>query len=105
MIRIRDTRYPSTAALLGDAVRIAEYYGFVPIEDLPRAQDLAKKPPPSAEVEEALSFARKDERGLTGMARKAALSARQVGEALFAWRVVQPQNTIPSVSLELHVFG
>ena len=36
MIRIRDTRYTSTAALLSDAIRIAEYYGFVPLEDLPR---------------------------------------------------------------------
>lgn len=105
MIRIRDTRYPSTAALLSDAIRIAEYYGFVPMEELPRAEGLAKKPPATAEVEEVLNFARKDERGLPSAARKGALSARQIGEASFAWRVVQPQGTILSASLELHVFG
>lgn len=105
MIRIRDTRYPSTAALLSDAVKIAEYYGFSALEDLPRADSLSKKPPTTAEVEEALSFARKEERGLPSVARKAVLSARQSGDAVFAWRLVQTQSNIPSVTLELHVFG
>jgi histidyl-tRNA synthetase len=105
MIRIRDTRYPSTAALLGDAIRIAEYYGFVPLEDLPRAEGLTRKPPAAAEVEDALSFARKDERQLPGVARKAAFAARRSGEALFAWRILQQPANIPSIALELHVFG
>jgi histidyl-tRNA synthetase len=39
------------------------------------------------------------------MARKAVMSARQNGEALFAWRISQQQSAIPSISLELHVFG
>jgi len=105
MIRIRDTRYPSTAALLSDAIKIAEYYGFLPVEELPRAESLSKKPPAAAEIEEALNFARKDERGLPAIARKALMSARRQDEALFAWRLVQAQGAIPSVSLELHVFG
>jgi len=105
MILIRYTRYTSTAALLSDAIRIAEYYGFVPLEELPRGESLSKKPPTAAEVEDVLNFARKDERGLPAVARKAALSAKNPGEALFAWRIVQPQGAIPNVSLELHVFG
>ena len=111
MIRIRDTRYPSTASLLSDAIRIAEYYGFVPLEELPRQPSQAsdgtrfKKPPPTSEIEEQLNFARKDERGLPAIARRALLSARRVGEALFAWRTVHSQSAIPSISLELHVFG
>ena len=105
MIRIRDTRYGSTAALLGDAIHIAEYYGFVPLDELPRAGSLNKKPPAAAEVESALSFARKDERALPSVARKAALSERRLGEALFAWRILQPQGSAQTATLELHVFG
>ncbi len=105
MIRIRDTRYSSTASLLSDAVKIAEYYGFTPVEELPRGDAFTKKPPAAAEIEDVLNFARKDERGLPAMARKAVMSARNSGEALFAWRVVQAQSTIPSISLELHVIG
>ena len=105
MIRIRDTRYSSTAALLGDAINVAEYYGFLPIEELPRGESAAKKPPAAAEVESVLNFARKDERALPSVARKAALSGNRNGEALFAWRIVQPQGSAPSTTLELHVFG
>jgi histidyl-tRNA synthetase len=105
MLRIRDTRHNSTASLLSDAIRIAEYYGFVPMEELPRMENMSKKPPATAEVEDILNFARKDERGIPAVARKAALSARGLGEALFAYRVAQPQSAIPSVALELHVFG
>lgn len=105
MIRIRDTRYSSTAALLSDAVRIAEYYGFIPLEDLPRAEAANRKPPTTAEIEDQLVFARKDERGLPGMARKAALSAKNASGTIMTWRLVQPAGNIPSVSLELHVFG
>jgi hypothetical protein len=68
MIRIRDTRYPSTAALLSDAIKIAEYYGFVPIEELPRGDSFAKKPPAAAEIEEVLNF-RKQRRARTSWDR------------------------------------
>lgn len=111
MIRIKDTKYPSTAALLGDAIKIAEYYGFTAIEDVPRLsaqtniEGRVKKVPAAAEIESQLSFARKDERGLPSVARKAIMSARRDGEALFAWRTVQGTGSIPSVTLELHVFG
>lgn len=105
MIRIKDTKYASTAGLLTDAIQIAEYYGFVPVEDVPRADSPAKKPPSIAEVEEQLSFARRDERGLTSVARRAIISVRREGEALFAWRTVQGTGAIPNITLELHVFG
>lgn len=105
MIRIRDTRYSSTAALLSDAVRIAEYYGFTPIENLPRGGSQSRKPPAAAEVEGQLVFARKDEKSLPAVARKAAQSARESGEALFAWRITQSSGSVPSISLELHVIG
>ena len=105
MIRIKDTKYTSTAGLLTDAIKVAEYYGFTALEDLPRGGSMIKKPPSAAEIEEQLSFARRDERGLTSIARRALMSARNEGEALFAWRTVQGAGSIPSVTLELHVFG
>ena len=33
MIRLRDTKHENTAAFLGSAIRIAEYYGFVPLDE------------------------------------------------------------------------
>jgi histidyl-tRNA synthetase len=110
MIRIKDTKYPSTAALLADAIRIAEYYGFVPLEELPKFvasvdSPVAKKIAPASEIESLLNFARKDERGLPGIARKALLSSRRDGEALFAWRTVQQGGSLPGLAFELHVFG
>ena len=63
MIRIRDTQYSSTGALLTDAISIASYYGFVPFDDVPRPQvNSKKKMPTTEEVESALSFIRKDEK-------------------------------------------
>ncbi|MBI5470099.1 hypothetical protein HY968_02140 [Candidatus Kaiserbacteria bacterium] len=105
MIRIRDTRHSSTASLLGDAVQIAEYYGFVPLESLERNETLTRKPPATAEIEEQLNFARRDERTLPSIARRIALSTRKIGNAIFAWRVVQSGVSLPGVSLELHVIG
>ena len=36
MIRLKDTRHASTAAFLASAIKIAEYYGFTPLESAPR---------------------------------------------------------------------
>jgi histidyl-tRNA synthetase len=105
MLRIRDTRHSSTASLLSDAIQIAEYYGFVPMENLRRSENMQKKPPTAAEIDELLNFARKDERSLTAVARKAVMTARELGEATFAWRIAQSAGALPSITLELHVFG
>ena len=37
MIRLKDTQYPNTAAFIGNAIRIAEYYGFAPLDGVPRS--------------------------------------------------------------------
>ena len=110
MIRIKDTKYPSTAVFLSDAIKIAEYYGFLPIDELQKPAPVlgvpaAKKPPTAGEIEALLNFARRDERGLPAIARKAVLNGRGGGEALFAWRTVQSAGSVASIALELHVFG
>jgi histidyl-tRNA synthetase len=104
MIRIRDTRFTSTGAFLTEALRIASYYGFVPLEAHPRVQDAKRAVPTIDEIEDAISFARRDERPLSSVARKAATIARGV-HGVLGWRIVQNPGAVPSVSLELHVIG
>lgn len=109
MIRVRDTRYPSTTAFLEDAIRIAQYYGFAPLEELPKAPatDMPKgrKIPTIDEIESAISFARRDEYALSSVARRAATLERNPSSALFAWRLVPVSGAVPALSFELHVIG
>lgn len=110
MIRLKDTRHQNTASFLADAVRVAEYYGFAPLEHLPRARipvGGVKKPHlPLGKVESEVSFARRDERALLSSARKclSCLGAAQ-GASVLAWRIVSGSSGMPSLSLELHVTG
>ena len=126
MIRLKDTQYPNTAAFLENAIRIAEYYGFAPLETLPRNPQnsgTANKRGvlPLSKVESAIAFARRDERTLLSGARKCmsclpALvnlpSASATGPfapphsgTLLAWRTLTSTTGIPSVSFELHIVG
>lgn len=119
MIRIRDTRHPTTAAFLSDAIGIAQYYGFIPLDELPRFSASAisaiagpvekvekpRKFPTIEEVEGAILFARREERALSSVARRTLSLARPESHGLLAWRIVPTTGAIPSVSLELHVLG
>jgi hypothetical protein len=107
MIRLKDTQHQNTAAFLATAIRIAEYYGFQPLEDIPRmpASAYAKRPLlPLSKIESEISFARRDERSLLTGARKCLNCIREHGSVL-AWRTVPSSVGIPSVSFELHVLG
>ncbi len=109
MIRLKDTQHPNTAAFLGCALRIAEYYGFSPLEGMPRAaasvDGVARQPiMPLSKVESEITFARRDERSLLSAARKCLNSAQRNG-ALLAWRTLESTSGIPSISLELHIVG
>ena len=66
MIRLRDSRHENTAAFLGSAIRIAEYYGFVPFEEALRAssQPGARKLIPGPKSDTEISYARREERAL-----------------------------------------
>ena len=108
MIRLKDTRHPNTASFLSSAIRIAEYYGFAPLEDSvpgPRggAGELQKK------NEAEILFARREERPLAVGARRCAIRARGSGRTLLAWRTggssPKERAGMPSLSLELHVIG
>ena len=126
MIRLKDTQYPNTAAFLDNAIRIAEYYGFAPLESLPRnAANLSpsnkRAVSPLSKIESSISFARRDERTLLSSARKCmSCLPTQVNlppasapgpiapphsGTLLAWRALPSTTGIPTVSFELHVVG
>lgn len=126
MIRLKDTQHPNTAAFLGNAIHIAEYYGFAPLDGIPRNATNAglsnKRGVLSlSKIEPAISFARRDERTLLSGARKCMSClptqvnlppASATGPAapphsgtLLAWRTFTSTAGIPSVSFELHVVG
>ena len=106
MILLKDTTHQSTASFLSTAIRIAEYYGFNPLEHMPKSKETARleKIQPLSKIESEIAFARKDERSLLQAARKCLVSAREDG-ALLAWRIVNTSVGVPSVSFELHIAG
>src|SRR3989344_838284 len=107
MIRLKDTRYPNTAGFLENAIRVAEYYGFSALDQMPRlsARSTAQRKLPSlSEVESGIAFARRDEKALLTAARRCIVSMRE-GGALLAWRISTNSSGIPSVSFELHIVG
>ncbi len=110
MIRLRDTRHENTAEFLGSAIKVAEYYGFVPFEDALKAsmQSGERKTLVSPKTETEISFARREERALAQIARRSAQCMRgqvpETGAHMF-WRITPGQGAMPSMSLELHVVG
>ncbi len=108
MIRLKDTGHANTAEFLQNAIRIAEYYGFVPLDDMKgqtKERDEAARKVQVAKSETEIAYARKDERALASVARRAVSVARAQQGTLLAWRVAQGQSDGPTMSLELHVLG
>lgn len=106
MIRLKDTHHQSTGAFLDSAIRVAEYYGFAPLEEIPRASrntNVRKAGPPVKDSD--IAFARRDERTLPSAARKCLSVTRPSHGTLLAWRTMNNNAGIPSTSLELHVMG
>ena len=114
MIRLKDTRYPNTAAFLASAISIAEYYGFTSLDTIPKAAQREtggkRAVMPLAKVENEITFARRDERALLSSARKCLVRLPvhedpRNAQTLLAWRTVVGNSGVPSVSFELHVVG
>ncbi len=105
MIRIKDTRLDSTAAVLDRALATATYYGFTPLES---ALQRGKNALP-AQKNPALSLARKEERSLIASARLCLAAKRNPGDILLFSRLIknQPGARTPAASftLELHILG
>lgn len=112
MFRLKDTRHAHTAGFLQDAVRVAEYYGFIPLEEALRAKraptDATRRDIPKKEHPEIM-FARREEKPLVSSAKKCVNCARGFEETVLAWHtnttVPKERTGTPSVSLELHIVG
>ncbi|OGG70578.1 hypothetical protein A3F27_03005 [Candidatus Kaiserbacteria bacterium RIFCSPHIGHO2_12_FULL_53_13] len=117
MIRLKDTRHQNTASFLGSAIRIAEYYGFAPLDKAASASHPSgaavpgvekRRIPSAAECEADMSFARRDERGLVSVAKRCLSRARGT-ESRLLWRLSigspRERSSVPSAALELHVIG
>src|SRR3989344_5940155 len=108
MLRLKDTRFPNTAAFLQSAIRVAQYYGFVHMDSAPRKNNHEMRQMRSRGKNETdISFARREERTLAIAAKRSPVYARIPGEALLLWRTT-PSGAgagVPSVSLELRVLG
>src|SRR3989344_5573497 len=113
MLRLKDTRHPNTAAFLNSAIRVAEYYGFAPLEDTARtsrnahAEEFRRQLPKKDDSE--ILFARREERPLAVGARRCAIRARGTGKTMLAWRTsgntTKERSGMPTLTLELHIVG
>ncbi len=104
MIRLKDTRHSSTADFLGAAIRVAEYYGFAPLEEMRTSREKSDGKRMSKNDSE-IAYARRDERPLTSSAKRCAAAARAQKDGVLAWRTVQNTAGLPAMTLELHVVG
>lgn len=108
MIRLRDTRHASTADFLSNAIRVAEYYGFAPLEEMRTARPARESGKDGGKVakdESEIAYARRDEKSLTSAAKRCAACARAQEGGFLAWRAVHNASGLPASTLELHVVG
>lgn len=106
MMRLKDTHYHTTADFLESAVRIAEYYGFVPLDEIKHIERSRQVPANVyKEIERQISFARRDERMLPVVAKRALICERPAHGTLLAWRIANTTTGIPCTSFELHIIG
>lgn len=104
MIQLKDTRHRETADFLTAAIGIARYYGFVPLETLPKQPPRHGGDAPKQKLEDEILFARRDERSLLPAARRAVTGMPPQGQTALAWRITGGTATAPA-TLELHVLG
>lgn len=105
MLQLRNTRSQSTAALVANAIRTAEYYGFSPIEMMLSRGRQQLLPQKGTDI----VFARRDERPLLSSARLALAVKRLPQDVHLLWKLSKHQNGFrtnhPCMTLELHVVG
>ncbi|MDZ4285204.1 MAG: hypothetical protein U1A28_05265, partial [Patescibacteria group bacterium] len=96
MLRLKDSNFKNTNSFLQRALRIANFYGFLPLEHMRDEKRRRQLTAPSAASgrstllpirDNELSFARRDERPLLSAARLCATLALGNLEPLFLWRL------------------
>jgi histidyl-tRNA synthetase len=113
MIRLKDTKLASTSSFLNHAIRIAEFYGFAPLDEMTRQSLNVNRNKKSKSGDGDISFVRRDERLIPSGVRKCVACVPvkvseenvQSREPLLAWRVSGGTAALPSKGLELHIIG
>lgn len=113
MIRLKDTKHATTSSFLNHAIRIAEFYGFAPLDDMSRQSLNINRNKSKSKGDSDLTFTRRDERSLPSGMRKciACVPVKvnaenvQTREPLLAWRISGGTAQMPSKGLELHILG
>src|SRR3990167_10863774 len=106
MIRLKDTHHSNTADFLSAAIHIAEYYGFVPLDEMRvQRQSESERRGNVPKKESEILYARRDERTLASAARKCAACARSYPEGFLTWRTIAGSAGTPATTLEVHVVG
>ncbi|MDP3645762.1 MAG: His/Gly/Thr/Pro-type tRNA ligase C-terminal domain-containing protein [bacterium] len=113
MIRLKDTKHATTSSFLNDAIHIAEFYGFAPLDDMSRQSLNINRSKNRSRGDADIAFTRRDERTIPPGVRKCiacvpvkvSLENVQTREPLLAWRVSGGTSTMPTKGLELHVIG
>ncbi len=104
MLHIKGTPFQSTAAFLSNAVRVAEFYGFESMDNLPRTRSTNRPLAPGARPDTDIIFARKDEKSLPAVARK--LTSINRPYPLLVWRsIALGASQGGGFSFELHAIG
>lgn len=109
MLRLRDTKYQHTAMFLDNAIRIAEYYGFVHLDETLRARPLPpaerKRVREQRDISE-IAFTRREERALALAAKRVTSCMRGFSETLLLWHITKNEEMNPPlISFGLHVVG
>lgn len=101
MLRLKDTRHTHTRAFLKSAIKLAEYYGFSPLEKTWRKAPMSR----SSKSRNVPAFVRRDERALVPIARKCA-ACIHVRPVALLWNVESTkERSAAATALELHVIG
>jgi histidyl-tRNA synthetase len=108
MLRLKGTKHANTATFLESAIRIAEHYGFRPLEEASRkdAAELRQMRKRIGKNEPDFSLTRKEERSLVTSAKRCVSLKRAPEEHLLLWRAGNDaKGNVPHVFLELHIIG
>lgn len=105
MLRLKDTRHAHTGAFLASAVKLAEYYGFEPLENvLARTQKKASTHHGAVQKND-ITFTHRDEKSLLSMAKKTAFCINENQPTALVWHVEYTKERPISANLELHIIG
>jgi len=108
MLHLKYSKHANTGNFLESAIRIAEYYGFRPLEEASKkdAAELRHMRKRVGKGARDIGFTRREERALLTAAKRCAPLKHTEGGHLLLWRSgSETKGGTPHVFFELHVLG